>query len=133
MLPVQVNLNGSKLNYFSDIKPALAESLTLILQPADYKYAPLEAIKENTFGIFQIARVICNQEDLEGKVHGSEKANLTRLVHDLTSREKDWGLIQDKDEFTKKVYDFALSLDGFGGVREYGWIATSKINKKWNS
>lgn len=96
----------------------------------DVKYSPLEALKSNIEAFFDLVSEFCKVE--KKSVYGADKAKLTREINAIDNQRKYWRMIQSKDVFVKKYYDFILNSEQLSTLRGFGRSNAFGDNLKGN-
>ncbi len=88
----------------------------------DLKYASLESLKENFHACIQASEEYCREVYASRRmldVLGIQRGGITRLVRKMSSSLK-FLEYQSRESFLSMFFDFILSLEGLGCLRNFG-------------
>lgn len=91
----------------------------ILLDLIDIQYSPLQALKTNMISFFDLVETFCKIERRTKK--GGNKAKLTREITKINGQRKFWAMIEEKETFIRKYYDYVLSIEKLDRLRGFGF------------
>jgi hypothetical protein len=89
-----------------------------LLSQIDIKNPRLFVIKKNLKKIYDIMEEYCI--DRMDVCKGKQRAEITRLLSTIEMQKKYWLREEDKEKLQSDIYDFLLSVEGFGTLKGFG-------------